>query len=587
MPTPGMVLDAATEVLLRFNSSSASAGETNYADPGTYDLVNVGADAPESKIDTLVGAVRAFSGTENSYLRSLPTKDLLPLLQGKDHTFEWIIKGDSLDKDTVNYPWSIGGNFVRSSPVEFSDPKGVAVGPTGILYVADTDNHVIRCIAEDGQVTTLAGTGIAGFVDGAAATCEFFSPTSVAVDSTGTVYVADSGNNRIRTIRDSVVTTLAGTSTAGHLDGPSALFHTPRGVAVDGSGTVYVADSENNSIRKITKDGHTSTVAGTGNYGSQDGNGPTATFSAPQGIAIDATGVLYVADSGCNKIRKIDANGNVSTLAGTGMPDCVDGPAATAEFSKPCSVAIGPDACLYVTDTGSNRIRKLDLPTGTVTTFSGSPDAGWLDGQIAEYYMPTGVCSSSSGVLFIADAGNSLIRKIDKTGLVTTYAGNGISGFIDGHPAYSEDNLQAGLVFRKQNTVCFEWQFGRGNRQYVAFPAGSWTTSAYVHLAVAIKMTPQKTWDVHCYWNGQLVATKPDAIPASGGEKSIMSVGHPPVNPSSSYWKGMLSQVRISKKFRSPAELSQSAGLCFAKSVAIYKMRAFHTMIPSEKCTGR
>ena len=191
---------------------------------------------------------------------------------------------------------------------QFNSPRGAAVDSAGTVYVADGNNHSIRKITPAGVVTTLAGSGVGGFADGAGTAAQFKYPAGVAVDSAGTVYVADSGNNRIRKIsQEGVVTTLAGSGTSGFADGTgsAAQFYSPGGVAVDSSGTVYVADTYNQLIRKITPAGVVTTLAGSGTAGFADGTGSAAQFNYPQGVAVDSTGTVYVADANNHRIRKI------------------------------------------------------------------------------------------------------------------------------------------------------------------------------------------------------------------------------------------------------------------------------------------
>jgi len=197
----------------------------------------------------------------------------------------------------------------------FDAPTGVAVDSSGNVYVADYANNRIRKITPAGVVSTLAGSGTRGHVDGPGTTALFDHLIGVAVDSSGNVYVADTDNHRIRKItpadriEDRVVSTFAGTDTRGHADGPGteAQFNYPYGVAVDSSGNVYVADADNNRIRKITPEGVVSIIAGTGTRGSADGAGTTALFDSPDGVAVNSSGnVVYVADTGNHRIRKIE-----------------------------------------------------------------------------------------------------------------------------------------------------------------------------------------------------------------------------------------------------------------------------------------
>jgi len=246
----------------------------------------------------------------------------------------------------------------------FSNPFGVAVDTSGNVYVTDSDNNRIRKITPSGVVTTPAGsTTVSGFADGTGTAAKFYYPIGVAVDTTGNVYVADTNNHRIRKISPSgLVTTLAGSGAAGFADGTgtAAQFNSPFGVAVDASGNVYVGDSDNNRIRKISPSGVVTTVAGSGADGYIDGTGTAAQFSWPAGVAVDASGNLYVVDNSNHRIRTISPSGVVTTLAGSGTNGFADGSGAAAQFSYPTGVAVDASGNVYVADYANSRIRKIE-----------------------------------------------------------------------------------------------------------------------------------------------------------------------------------------------------------------------------------
>ena len=323
----------------------------------------------------------------------------------------------------------------------FFNPKGIAVDGNGNVYVADTSNHTIRRITGTGIVTTLASSaGHPGDADGVGPSSQFFNPFGLAVDGSGNVYVADSSNHTIRKVTSTAtVTTLAGRAGYGAADGTGAAarFFNPSGVAVDGSGNVYVADSNNHTIRKVTSTGAVTTLAGSAvQPGSADGTGAAARFNRPFGVAVDGSGNVYVADSNNHTIRKITSAGAVTTLAGSANQlGSADGIGGAARFNTPSGVAVDGDGNVYVADSNNYTIRKI-TSTGAVTTLAGSAgQLGTTDGTgaAARLFFPRGVAVDGNGNLYVADTGNHTIRKITSTGAVTTLAGNFVVfGFADG-----------------------------------------------------------------------------------------------------------------------------------------------------------
>ncbi|MDJ0366849.1 NHL repeat-containing protein [Hymenobacter sp. H14-R3] len=343
------------------------------------------------------------------------------------------------------------------------------LGAMGLLAVAllacnerdDPTSHALTY-----TVSTLAGTGTAGFTNGAGSAAQFNGPNSVAVDAQGTVYVADINNNCIRKVTAAgVVSTLAGTGTAGQTDGPGATaqFFLPTGIAVDAQGTVYVADTNNNCIRTISPAGVVSTLAGAAGQGLQDGPAATAKFWRPQGLALDQQGALYVADSNNNRIRKITAQGVVSTVAGSGPADVkfvdenfADGPGNAALFYSPSGVAVNGQGAVYVADYRNNRIRSI-TPAGVVSTVAGGV-AGYADGDAAQakLFLPTGVAVDASGTLYVADWGNGCLRCISPAGQVSLFAGSSTRlGFADGPVASSLFSRSVGLAVNAAGTELY------------------------------------------------------------------------------------------------------------------------------------
>lgn len=308
-------------------------------------------------------------------------------------------------------------------------PASVAVDRLGNVYVADPYNHMIRRITPTRTVTTLAGPRNHGPLDLMKASDSLSYPQGVTVDPTGNVYVADTINNRIRTITPKgQVTTLAGTTISGSADGPGpeASFRYPYGLAVDTFGNVYVADTLNNMIRKITPTGLVTTLAGSPRSGAENGMGTAASFYQPYGVAVDMSGNVYVADGYNNMIRKISPGGEVTTLAGSTTSGSSDGMGTGASFNMPFGVAADASGNVYVADTFNHMIRKIS-PGGMVTTIAGSTTRGSADGirTSASFDSPWGVAVDASGNVYVADTGNSAIRKITPTGRVTTLVGPG------------------------------------------------------------------------------------------------------------------------------------------------------------------
>lgn len=309
-----------------------------------------------------------------------------------------------------------GANDGAAAAASFRLPSGVASDAHGNLYVVDQLNHKIRKITAAGMVSTVAGTGSPGADDGIGVQASFRFPLGVAVDAAGNVYVADTDNHMIRKIAtNGEVTTVAGNGTSGSADGtgPGASFSLPVGVAADATGNLYVADVLNHKIRKITPIGEVSTFAGSGSIGSANGAGTAASFTFPQGVAVDGAGNVYVADTDNHRIRKITPGGEVSTLAGSGLPGSADGTGAAASFNLPHGVAVDAFGNIYVADRFNFKIRRI-TPAGVVTTLAGISTFGSVDGiaAVASFNEPVGVTVDAFGNIYVADNNNNKIRKI-------------------------------------------------------------------------------------------------------------------------------------------------------------------------------
>jgi sugar lactone lactonase YvrE len=299
----------------------------------------------------------------------------------------------------------------------FNGPYGLGVDTSGNIYVADTYNEKIRMVTPSGVVSTIAGSGGTGSADGPVASATFATPYGVAVDTAGNVYVTDHDNEKIRKISGGVVSTLAGTGVAGAQDGPgaSATFSGPRGIITDASGNVYVSEIDNggNKIRKITPAGVVSTIAGSGAIGAMNGPAASATFWGPSGVTIDSSGNLIIPDANNSLMRKISA-GTVSTLAGTGATSpVVNGPGASATFNHPDGTALNSAGDILVADAYNNLVRLI-TPVGVVSTVAGSGANGSMDGigANATFSTPIGVAIDAAGNIYVTDATSNKVRKI-------------------------------------------------------------------------------------------------------------------------------------------------------------------------------
>ncbi|MCF7732018.1 MAG: hypothetical protein K9N23_10030, partial [Akkermansiaceae bacterium] len=318
---------------------------------------------------------------------------------------------------------------------KFNQPSGVATDAGGSIYVADTQNHRIRRIASNGTVSTLAGTGVAGFADGAGATAQFDHPVGVVMSASGILFVADSQNHRIRAINPAgEVVTYSGLGTPGFTNGiaGAARFHTPTGLAIDGDGVLYVADSDNHRIRKIAIDGSVSTLAGTGVAGSANGAVAVVQFNRPAGIAADSSGFVYVTEATSHAVRKITPSGSTSIFAGSPTTaDFVNASGLSARFSSPVGLAVGTEGSLYVADQGNHRIRAVS-PGGSVTTLVGSGTPGTVDGMgdDARFSSPISLSTAETGDVVVGESGSSVIRELTSLQVVQQAAA-GLNGTTD------------------------------------------------------------------------------------------------------------------------------------------------------------
>ena len=333
----------------------------------------------------------------------------------------------------------------------------VAIDNAGSLYIADSAGYRIRKVS-NGVISTAAGNGQFGFAgdDGPATNSRMITPFFVAFDSAGNLFISDYGNGRIRKVSNAIITTVAGnglSSFGGGDNGPATTARIgPAGVASDGSGAIYITDTVSSTVRKISN-GVITTVAGTGTGGFRGDNGPAASaaLDRPQGVAVDKSGNVWIADTYNNRVRKV-SSGVITTIAGGGTAGLGDnGPATSAALNKPNAVAVDALQNVYIAELGANRIRKVS--NGVITTVAGNGTSGFSgDGGpaiSASIYGPTDIAFDAAGDLYVLDQGNSRVRKVS-SGLITTVAGNGATDPITHRPRFSGDNgpaIGASLAF--------------------------------------------------------------------------------------------------------------------------------------------
>lgn len=365
--------------------------------------------------------------------------------------------------------------------------KGFALDAGGNLYIADTGQ--VRKVTPQGTTSTIAGNGQCCYTgDGVPATSTALNnPYGVTVDRNGVIYIADTFNDRVRRVgTDGIITTIAGGNGRGYSgDGglaTAAQLNWPAAIALDGSGNIYVADMMNQRVRKITADGIIRTVAGAGTegFGGDGGPGPAAALSSPSSVALDSSGNVFIADSNNSRIRKIDPLGTISTFAGNGNFNFAGdgGQARNAVLNRPSGVVVDASGNVYVSDTRNNRVRKI-AANGVITTVAGRGGAGFAGdggpGTEALLNEPGGLALDGAGNLYVADTRNNRVRRVSPDGIITTFAGGGTStlGAGDSGPATGVSIGVFDIAFDSKGNLYIADGLGRIRR---VLPDGTITT---------------------------------------------------------------------------------------------------------------
>lgn len=438
------------------------------------------------------------------------------------------------------------GNSGPATAAKLNTPKGVAIDATGNLFIADTGNGQIREVsASSGFISTVAGGGASSFSGdlGPAATAQFAKLRGVALDSSGNVYLADTGNCRVRRVNASTgyVSTVAGSGTTGPACGPfggdngpatEASLNAPGDVAVDVHGNLFIADTGNARIRKVdASTGIVTTVAGGGTVdaGSDGGAATAAKLVSPTGLAVDGSGNLFFSDAGANRVRRVDSGGIVTTLAGTGVAGFGGdgGSSAAALLNSPAGIALDSSGNLYIADNGNSRVRRV--AQGAITTVAGNGQSGFSGDSgpatSAALASPRGVAVDSAGNLWIADEANNRIRMVSSTsGSIGTIAGDGApnSSGDGGNAAAAEVNLPWGLAAAPDQTVYFSENGSSRLRALVPLGAVlSCTISAYPTAFAADPAGGSETLNLlssslACPWSLGNLPSWISAFPASG-----------------------------------------------------------------------
>jgi trimeric autotransporter adhesin len=410
-------------------------------------------------ITTIVGTTQGFSGDGDSSLfaqlampktMALDKNGNLYIADHQNHRIRKVSTAGIISTVAGNGTAGFSGDGGPATSATLNGPFGVAVDSQGNIFIGDTSNHRLRKVRTDGIITTVAGNGVVGYSgDGTLGTQTSLNrPMGIVFDSAGNLYIGDCTNRRLRKLTPAgIISTVAGNGSTGFSgDGGlaiSASFRNVMDVAIDGAGNLYIADFGNHRIRKVSTSGIVTTVAGNGvaGYSGNGGSATSASLNKPTGVAVDSAGNLYISDSENHQIRKV-SSGIINAIAGNGSRNGDGGLAARARLDEPYALIEDTVGNLYICDRWQHVVRKVSASTGVITTIAGiSGTMGFSgDGGPATAAMlaaPWDMAFDASGNLYIVDALNNRIRKINSSGIITTVAGNGTILGGDGGPATS------------------------------------------------------------------------------------------------------------------------------------------------------